>query len=66
MTNVIDAFAGRLFGAVPALQQDWEQYVESQRLYRQLPDGKREYLSDKELAETRARARQTVIDYCGS
>jgi hypothetical protein len=45
-------------------QERYQRYLESRRLYRELPDGKREYLTDKELSEARARARQTVDDYC--
>ncbi len=45
-------------------QDRYQKYITSQRLYRQLPDGKREYLTDKELTEARARAKQTVTDYC--
>jgi hypothetical protein len=45
-------------------QDRYQRYIESRRLFRETPDGKREYLSDKELNEARARARQTVTDYC--
>jgi len=45
-------------------QERYKRYTESRRLFRQLPDGTREYLSDKELTEARARAKQTVTDYC--
>ena len=36
----------------------------SRRLFRETPDGKREYLTDKELSDARARAKQAVDDYC--
>jgi len=64
---------------VAAVQQDVEQvraeqcqkareryrtYVESQRLYRETPNGGRAYLSDAELAEARVRAKQAVDEYC--
>ena len=42
----------------------YQTYIQSQRLYRELPDGKREYLSDKQLTEARARAKQDVDDFC--
>jgi len=45
-------------------QERYKRYTESRRLFRELPDGKREYLTDKELTEARAKAKQTVIDYC--
>ena len=45
-------------------QDRYQKYITSQRLYRELPGGKREYLTDKELTEARARAKQTVTDYC--
>jgi Domain of unknown function (DUF4124) len=48
-----------------AAQDRYQRYIESQRLYRETPDGKRQYLTDAELTEARARARQTVSDYCG-
>jgi hypothetical protein len=34
------------------------------RLFRETPDGKRVYLTDQELTEARARAKQAVNDYC--
>ena len=45
-------------------QDRYQRYLESRRLYRETADGKREYLTDKELTEARARARQAVDDYC--
>jgi hypothetical protein len=45
-------------------QDRYQTYIQSQRLYRELPGGKREYLSDKELTEARARAKQDVDDFC--
>ena len=45
-------------------QERYKRYIESHRLYRETADGKREYLTDKELTEARARAKQTVDDYC--
>ena len=45
-------------------QDRYQTYIQSQRLYRDLPGGKREYLTDKELNEARARARQDVDDFC--
>ena len=48
-----------------AAQDRYQRYLDSRRLFRETPDGKREYLTDKELTEARARAKQAVDDYCG-
>ncbi|HEU5468757.1 MAG TPA: DUF4124 domain-containing protein [Steroidobacteraceae bacterium] len=45
-------------------QDRYQRYIESRRLFRETPDGKRVYLTDKELTEARARAKQAVDDYC--
>lgn len=45
-------------------QARYKQYIESHRLFRQLPDGKRQYLTDQETTEARVRAKQAVDDYC--
>ena len=45
-------------------QERYKTYVESRRLFRQLPDGKREYLSDEELMKARIEARKAVDDNC--
>ena len=47
-----------------AAQDRYQRYSESRRLFRETPDGKREYLTDKELTEARARAKQAVSEYC--
>ena len=47
-----------------AAQDRYQRYVDSRRLFRETPDGKRVYLTDKELTEARARAKQAVTDYC--
>ena len=47
-----------------AAQDRYQRYLDARRLFRETPDGKREYLTDKELTEARARAKQTVTDYC--
>ncbi len=47
-----------------AAQDRYQRYLDSRRLYRETPDGKREYLTDKELSEARGRAKQAVDDYC--
>ncbi len=44
-------------------QDRYQLYLDSRRLYRET-NGKREYLTDQELTEARARARQSVSDYC--
>lgn len=46
-------------------QDRYQRYIESRRLFRETPDGKRQYLTDKELTEARARAKQDVTDTCG-
>jgi Domain of unknown function (DUF4124) len=45
-------------------QDRYQRYIDSRRLFRETADGKREYLTDKELTEARARAKQAVDDYC--
>lgn len=47
-----------------AAQDRYQRYIDSRRLFRETPDGKRQYLTDQELTEARARARQAVSDYC--
>jgi hypothetical protein len=47
-----------------AAQDRYQRYIDSRRLFRETPDGKRVYLTDKELTEARARAKQSVDDYC--
>ena len=47
-----------------AAQDRYQRYLESRRLFRETPDGKREYLTDQQLTEARARAKQAVDDYC--
>lgn len=46
-------------------QERYKTYVESRRLFRQTPDGKRDYLSDEELMKARIEARQAVDEFCG-
>ena len=41
-----------------------ERYAISRRLFRELPDGEREYLSDAEIDEARARAAADVQEWC--
>jgi hypothetical protein len=45
-------------------QDRYKRYIESRRLFRETPDGQRIYLTDQEITEARARAKQTVDDYC--
>lgn len=45
-------------------QDRYQRYLESRRLFRELPDGKRQYLTDQELTEARVRAKQAVNDNC--
>jgi hypothetical protein len=46
-----------------AAQDRYQRYIDSRRLFRE-EGGKRVYLSDQELTEARARAKQAVDDYC--
>ena len=41
-----------------------ERYAISRRLFRELPDGEREYLSDAQIDEARARAAADVEEWC--
>lgn len=47
-----------------AAQDRYQRYIDSRRLFRETADGKRVYLTDQELTEARARAKQAVDDYC--
>ncbi|MBX3704356.1 MAG: DUF4124 domain-containing protein [Steroidobacteraceae bacterium] len=44
-------------------QDRYQRYIESRRLFREV-NGQRVYLTEQELAEARARARQDMDDYC--
>ena len=46
-------------------QERYKTYLESRRLFRTLPDGQREYLSDAELSAARVEAKKEVDEYCG-
>jgi hypothetical protein len=41
-----------------------EKYITSRRLYRQLEDGERDYLTDEELDNERAEAQRLVDEWC--
>ncbi len=45
-------------------QDRYQRYVESRRLFRETKDGKREYLTDQQLAEARVKAKQSVDESC--
>lgn len=62
-TSAADAAKAKVENCKTA-QDRYQTYIQSQRLYRDLPGGRREYLTDKELAEARARAKQDVDDFC--
>ena len=47
-----------------AAQERADRYKVSQRLFRTLPNGEREYLSDAELDEARAKADADVANWC--
>lgn len=51
-------------GQCKQAQERYKTYVESRRLYRETADGKREYLTDAELAAARIEARKAVDDLC--
>lgn len=44
---------------------DYQTSINARRLYRDLPDGKREYLNDSELAAKRVEAAKQVEAICG-
>jgi hypothetical protein len=46
-------------------QERYRTYIESRRIYRETADGKREYLTDAELATARIEAKKEVDDLCG-
>jgi hypothetical protein len=48
-----------------AARERADKYRVSLRLYRTLPNGEREYLSDAELDEARAKADADVANWCG-
>ena len=43
-----------------------ETYETAQRLYEELPDGGRRYLSDEDLEKAREKARQDIVRYCST
>ena len=45
-------------------QERAQNYDTARRLYRPMPDGSREYLSDEELSEARAAANEAVNTWC--
>jgi hypothetical protein len=47
-------------------RENYEQRINSQRLYRTGKDGEREYLSDAELAQSRVDARREMDSICAS
>ena len=56
--------ADRQAGCEKAKKQQ-EQYSTARRLYRDLPNGERDYLNDKELTQARVDARRQVNEWCG-
>jgi hypothetical protein len=62
-TSQADAAKAKVINC-KAAQDKYQLYIQSQRLYRTLPDGKRVYLTAQELTEARARAKQDVDDFC--
>ena len=51
-------------GQCKQAQERYKTYIESRRLFRQLPNGEREYLTDEELTQARIEAKQAVEEYC--
>ena len=49
-----------------AARERYQAYNDSWRMYDEGPDGERRYLSSEEIDELRARAKQTVDEFCGS
>ena len=45
-------------------QERYKTYIESRRLYRETADGKREYLTDAELATARVEAKKEMDEFC--
>jgi hypothetical protein len=45
-------------------QERYRTYIESRRLYRETPDGKREYLTDAELSKARVEAKKEMDELC--
>jgi hypothetical protein len=45
-------------------QERYKTYIESRRLFRETPDGKREYLSDAELSQARIEAKKEMDELC--
>jgi hypothetical protein len=46
-------------------RDDYQRSINSMRLYREKPDGSREYLSDAELAQARVDSQKSVEAICG-
>jgi hypothetical protein len=64
VAGVQDSEAARRLQQCRDARQRAETYESSQRLYEELPDGGRRYLSDEELERAREEARQAVTRYC--
>jgi hypothetical protein len=45
-------------------RERYDQYMNSQRLYKTLPGGEREYLTDAELDSARAAAKTSMEEFC--
>ena len=56
--------AEKMAEACRIAQQKAEAYERAPRIYEEMPDGSRRYLSDEDVARERLAARQAVIDYC--
>jgi catalase len=51
-------------GQCKQAQERYKTYIESRRLFRETPDGKREYLTDAELSEARIQAKKDMDELC--
>jgi hypothetical protein len=51
-------------GQCKQAQERYKTYIESRRLFRETPDGKREYLSDAELSQARIEAKKEMDELC--
>ncbi|HUG98752.1 MAG TPA: DUF4124 domain-containing protein [Gammaproteobacteria bacterium] len=56
--------AEKMAEACRIAQQKAEAYERAPRIYEEMPDGSRRYLSDEDVVRERLAARQAVTDYC--
>ena len=56
--------AAKMAEACRIAQQKAEAYERAPRIYEEMPDGSRRYLSNEDVVRERLAARQAVTDYC--